>query len=571
MQRNPEVSRLGRPRHHLTASPRFRPATLLVLGWIALLLFGLSARGSAYVYTFRPVADTVAKQANPDTNYGTSTSLPIRHQTTGNAEYSFLRFSLPSLAGTVTSATLTLHVTGTIQEVGSYAVTMGNPTWGETWLTWNNWLSGSSWTYLGSQYNLAWNSDLNVNVTGYVGTGNVTFAVASSEDVTGQSFSSKEGLNTPVLTIVTTGNPPSCSGPEEMLGELDSLVETGNLLYGCNYKADLSPYFTAWSGGSQNKPVIAAAAALFDGPVVDGIDYRTWWQDFFNHQASTSGTGNVDYFKGTELFSTVYDGSTVVGVLVARYWGYLHGHSTIRDAAGAYLKRTWYAWALGTSPTAWDAIYRDVGSTRTYVAGAQKWCPTLAFASPRSKMDYGQDTKRWVLAKMLGYNTNCYIYNNHKPLVSYVVSHYSSASGLTSTELNRLHALINNTTIPSDLGSVLGAVRMRTDFHWLLWDDGRRATYYLGSQLNGNISYSGGKHTIFTSIFDPSTKDVDLLFAEGTGNSSCIDVSSRRIFIDNDGNGTCSSSSWIALPLDEPDYHYVLGPNGLRSCSSLNC
>lgn len=539
---------------------------------LAVLLVGLAPDAWAFTYTLRPAADATVKQAFPNSNYGSNPTLTIRNTATGVGEYTFLRFPVPALAGNVTSATLTLRITGAIQEVGSYSVTMGNPTWDESWINWNNWVTGSTFTYLGSQTNLSAGSTFTLNVLGWLSSPNTTFATASSADITGQSFSSKEGSVVPTLTIVTDGTLAKCTTPGQLLAELNNLVQTGNLLYVCDYKPNLSPTFNAWAGGSENLPVIAAAIALFDGPVINGTDYRTWWPSFFNHQASTSGTGHVNYFKGSELFSNVYDAATTIGVLVARYWAHVHANSTIESLAADYLRRTWYAYALGTSPQAFDSIYRDQGSTRTWIAGQTGQCPTLALASPRSKMYYGQDSKRWLTAKILGYNQTCYKLPDHKPIVDYVVSQYSGVSGLSSSEVTSLRALINNTTIPSNLASVLGVVRMERDFHWLLWSDGRRVTYYLGQQLNNNINFSGGKHTVFTAMFDRSTLDLDLLFAEGKNNVSCIDLSSRRVFVDDQSLAGCSSTNWITLPPDNPTHHFVLGPSGWRSCgSTLNC
>lgn len=547
-----------------------RPRTV-VLSALALLLFVASPTASAYTYTLRPVADTTVKQAFPNNNYGSSASLSIRNTATGQAEYSFLRFSIPPLAGNVISATLTLRVTGTVQEVGSYSVAMGNPAWPENWLTWNNWATGTTFTFLGSQTNRPPGGNLSVNVAGWIGGTDVTFALASSADVSGQSFSSKEGIVRPTLTIVTDGSLPECS-VQQLQDELNHVLQTGNLIYSCNYKPKLSPDFGDWNGSSENWPLVAAAIALFDGPVIDGTDYRSWWQTFFNRQASMTGTSHVDYFKGSELFSTVYDHISTTSVLVARYWAHRNGQTAMKDLAAAYLRRTWYAWALSTSPEPLDSVWRNVGTSRQSVTiGDPKLCPTLALASSRSRMDYTSDGKRFVLAKILGYNQTCYTGQVIKSMVGYVVGQYPDVSGLTSTQRTALQALINNTTIPSDLASVLGVVRMERDFHWLLWSDGRRVTYYIGHQLNNNVAWDGGKHTVFTAMFNRTTRDLDLLFVEGINNVSCIDPVSRRIYVDNQSVAGCSSTHWITLPPDNPTHHFVLGPTGWRTCSTLNC
>ncbi|HSL83691.1 MAG TPA: DNRLRE domain-containing protein [Thermoanaerobaculia bacterium] len=540
---------------------------------LPVLLLGLAPSAWAYTYTLRPAADTTAKQALPNNNYGTNTALTIRNTATGQGEFSFLRFTVPALAGNVTSATLTLRVTGAIQEAGYYSVAMGNPTWPETWLTWNNWQTGTTYTYLGSQHNLVSGNNTSFSVTGWVGSGERTFAVASSADITGQRFSSKEGSVRPTLTVVTDGSLKACT-VGELKAELDHILKTGNLLYACDYKPKLSPTFTSWNGSSENWPVVAAAIALFDGPIVNGTDYRIWWQNFFNQQASTSGSGHINYFKGSELFSNAYDATTTTGVLAARFWSHVNGHSTIKSLAADYLRRTWYAWALATSPQAFDSVWRNIGSTREQVAlkyTGQDYCPTLALASPRSSMRYDGDDKRWLLAKVLGYSQTCFVEERMKRVVDYVVGQYPDVSGLTSTERSSLQALINNTTIPGNLSTVLGAVRMERDFHWLLWSDGRRATYYIGHQLNNNINVGAGIHTVYTALFNRSTLDLDLLFAEGKNNVSCIDPGSRRVFVDDQSLSGCSSTHWITLPPDNPTHHFVLGPSGWRTCSSLSC
>lgn len=553
--------------------PRFRhppSASLALAAVLALCLLPAGRASAAHTYTLTPVADTVIKQASPDSNFGTASTLNLRYTTTNQGQYAFFRFTVPPLAGTVTSATLSLRVTGFIQDASPYAVTMGNPTWAESWLTWNNWAAGSTFTFLGNYPNLAAGSTLNIDVTGWVAAGNVTLAVASNADVAGQAVASREGTVKPKLTIVTSGTLATCGTPGSLLGELYNLYQTGNLLYACDYEKELSPTFGAWSGGSENKPVIAAAIALFRGPTVGTTDYRTWWQDFFAKQAASSGTGHVNYFKGSELFANVYDAATTIGVINARYWGNLNNHTQIRDLAGDYLRRTWYGWALGTSPGSWGAIYRNQGTTRTWIAGAQGQCPTLALASPRSKMNYGDtDSKRWLLAKVLGYNQTCYKLPNHKDIVDYVAAQYSGYSALSSAQVTALNGLINTTTIPSDLATVFGSVRMERDYHFLLWSDGRRATFYTGHQLNNNVDWGSGKHTIFTAMYDRTTRDLDILFVEGQSNYSCLDVASRRVYV-NANSPSCSTTHYITLPAN-PTYHYVLGPTGWRTCTTLGC
>lgn len=552
---------IGRPSRRRSLFVAIAAATLALVG---------SGVYADQTYILRPTADTVVKQALPNNNFGSSASLSVRHGATGRTEFTFLRFDLPPLAGTITSASLRLRATGTVQQASPYAVTMGVPAWAESSLTWNNWQAGTSFSFLGGVFNINAGSDFVKDVTGSVGPSPMTFGLASSLDVGGQVFSSKEGAVSPTLTVVTDGQLAKCSSPGKLHDELATFFETGNLLYECDYRKNLSANFGSWGGGSENLAVVAAAIALFDGPIIDGTDYRTWWQSFFNLQASTSGTGNVRYFKGSELFSNIYDALTTGGVMAAHYWAHANGNTTVRNLAADYLRRTWFAWSLGTSSVAFDSNHRVQGATRTFVAGADGSCPTLAHASPRSRVHFRGDSKRWLLAKVLGYSQNCSKNGKLKRVVDHVASKYSGYSGLSSADRNALRALVNNTTIPSNVGSVLGAVRMQRDYHFLLWNDGRRATYYLGHQLNNNINFSGGKHTAFTAFFNRSNRDLDVLFVEGKNNVSCADNGGNRIVVDDATSG-CSSTHWIPMPLQAPNHHFVLGPNGWRTCTSLSC
>lgn len=174
-----------------------------------------------------------------------------------------------------------------------------------------------------------------------------------------------------------------------------------------------------------------------------------------------------------------------------------------------------------------------------------------------------------MLAKFLGYNQNCDKLANYKPLLDYIAANCCKASGLTYAEVNSLKALINNTSVPGNLSTVFAPARLRRDFHFLLRSDGRRATFFVGDQLNGNVS--GDKATVYTAIFDRGTEVMDILHVTGKGKYACLDVSNRLIRAATSVYSCQFSSVWIPLPQDEPTHHFVWGPTGFRSCSNLAC
>lgn len=557
--------------------PRNRRAARRLAGLVSVVLIAcLAATPSAeaaHTYVLRPAADATAQQLYPNTNFGSENHLGLRYTTTGRGEFSFVRFERPALAGNVTSATLRVRVTGATQHLGFYSVDMNDPTWPESSLTWNSWQPGTTYTWLGDETNLPAGTYVNYDVTGWVGSTDLTFALTSGADVAGQQVSSREGSVAPTLTIVTDGNLPACT-PPKLREELIHRIETGNLLYNCDYVKNLSPGFTAWNGGSENKPVAAAAIALFEGPTVNGTDYRTWWNTFFDRQASSpssTGSGNVDHFKGSEMFSNVYDDFTTVSVMAAHYWGWANNHAQVRDKAKTYLRRTFYAWALGTRPEPVARIF-DAEDTQNplFTVNPGLTCPTLLLASPRSKRTYDYGGNRWVLDRVLGYGTSCSgaADVSLRDLYTVLRQRYSGVSGLSGLEVTALKNLIGSTTLPSDLDAVLGGLRMRGDYHWMLWDDGRRATFFEGSQLNNNINVSGGKGTVFAAVYEPS--DLTVLFNLTTGSSSCLVASQSRLYIDDPGTPGCSSNDYIDLPTN-PDHHFKLGPGGWEECFSLSC
>jgi hypothetical protein len=92
-------------------------------------------------FTFGPQADARVEEANPDTNFGTSSALRVEAGSALDIE-SYLRFQIVGLLGAVEHATLRLWVTnGTTNGPAAYTT---NWTGAETAITWNNRPPGTS-------------------------------------------------------------------------------------------------------------------------------------------------------------------------------------------------------------------------------------------------------------------------------------------------------------------------------------------------------------------------------------------------------------------------------------------
>jgi len=84
--------------------------------------------------TVNPVADTYVDSANPTVTHGTSTQLRVDGSP---LVYSYLKFDLSSVPGTITG--LTLNVYATSSSTGGYAVrSVADNSWTESALNWNN-------------------------------------------------------------------------------------------------------------------------------------------------------------------------------------------------------------------------------------------------------------------------------------------------------------------------------------------------------------------------------------------------------------------------------------------------
>lgn len=157
----------------------------------------------------------------------------------------------------------------------------------------------------------------------------------------------------------------------------------------------LNPPFSNWKkNGSQNLPVLAAAIGLFRENSVSSPNpnvgmsnpndlsrnaksYALWWAQFLQYQVGARDPAldghdfdALRHFKGTELFSNIYDAHTVTAIISARFWAAKNGshqHAVaIRDHALRYLRANWliYGLSAGTGPATSYASPNSEGISR---------------------------------------------------------------------------------------------------------------------------------------------------------------------------------------------------------------
>jgi PKD repeat protein len=155
--------------------------------------------------TFSPAADTQVKSDSPNTNYGTLATVRVRAGTTASPTtyWTFLRFDVTNVTGTVSNAKLRLFVTDDSNDGGTVYRIANTPAWGETTLTWATRpvTTLPAGIKAAGPVPLGWiEIDLGTTVTG---NGTYNFVLASSS-TTSAIYSSREGTTPPQL-VLTTG------------------------------------------------------------------------------------------------------------------------------------------------------------------------------------------------------------------------------------------------------------------------------------------------------------------------------------------------------------------------------
>jgi len=150
--------------------------------------------------TFTPVADAYAKESEPTTNFRSTSNLRVKNQT-GSRYWSYLKFTVAGVAGTVQSAKLRLFVTGASPDGGTLRSVADN-SWTESGLTWNTAPTFAS-TALASVGAIATGTWVELDVTGHVdGDGTYSFALVDGGSTTA-IYSSRDGTNPPELVVTT--------------------------------------------------------------------------------------------------------------------------------------------------------------------------------------------------------------------------------------------------------------------------------------------------------------------------------------------------------------------------------
>lgn len=158
--------------------------------------------------TFAPSADTYADAGSPGANYGKDTTMYADASTERNA---YLKFPVTGLNGAVVqSAKLRLWAKDPSKSGGTFSA-VGDTTWGETTLTWNNRpAAGAAVATLGSVSKGRW---YEVDVTPLVkGDGTVSIRISSSSS-DGVGYATEEDGAGTAPQLIVSGAPGDTSAP----------------------------------------------------------------------------------------------------------------------------------------------------------------------------------------------------------------------------------------------------------------------------------------------------------------------------------------------------------------------
>lgn len=140
--------------------------------------------------SFSPTHDTYVEQDAPTATYGSRDQISVRHTTTGQGRYNFLKFNIAGITGPITSAKLLLTESYGRDIPQLLIWEVFNNSWSESTLTWNN--IPTPYELRSIVYNLSRSTTHEINVSDIVdGNGEVTVGLSTHTDLD-LFFGSKE-------------------------------------------------------------------------------------------------------------------------------------------------------------------------------------------------------------------------------------------------------------------------------------------------------------------------------------------------------------------------------------------
>jgi Bacterial Ig-like domain len=152
--------------------------------------------------SFTPVADTYSRQDKPNSNFGTQDSMRAA-TATSTTKRGYLRFNVSGLTGAVIRVTLQLWTKKTLTVNGLDLRGVGDNTWGEKTLTWNNAPAVGAAVAKGG-VSAPSNTWITLDATSLVtGNGTVSMGLTTSSSTEASVAAREDALHAPRLVVET--------------------------------------------------------------------------------------------------------------------------------------------------------------------------------------------------------------------------------------------------------------------------------------------------------------------------------------------------------------------------------
>lgn len=179
-----------------------------------------------FTSTFTASSDAQVDEADPNTNYGKSTTLEVDGNPGAHIE-SYIFFAVTGLRGPVFSAKLRLYSIDNGSRNGPVVYRTGT-SWTETNIIWNN-RPDPTTPALGNMGSVDAYDWVEYDVSSYVtGSGTYSFVIVADSD-DGLVFASRESANPPRLVVTTSFDSTPVATPTQAESEFPILVGAGDI------------------------------------------------------------------------------------------------------------------------------------------------------------------------------------------------------------------------------------------------------------------------------------------------------------------------------------------------------
>lgn len=287
-------------------------------------------------------------------------------------------------------------------------------------------------------------------------------------------------------------------GPGELTETLTNAFQGKHRV--CNWQNEyISGFPNAITGGSYNKPPLAAAIAAVLNPNLQGPDgpgsfVRDWWRKYL--QGELGLRGSQWYFGGKEPFSGVYHHNQISAIMAINYEARRRDWTDVRDLAREWLRANFAL--MAAAATVKPASFHD--RTNVDLWNDNYSGPWVATAGMRTWFSpWGWSSRLILYAHAVGVNTNDKLeFDYQKPFRTWLEGRDNGWDhamegdiyGLTPSEKSDLAGIRGSNKLPSGFSSWISGIHTIVPYHIVAWP-GVRMTLMEGNRNNNTVPTYG--------------------------------------------------------------------------------